>query len=1021
MWSSQSIAQPPAPEVAGPDGIMTARVHPRRAQSRHVTIATTGSSACRRRSSGCGRRRIAARRSCRYSLRVTPRDALHQLAAGPAEQLPRAADVSRARRASSRVEVDLVAEMAVYNPFDFFLEPHAEQYPVRLRAVAAAGAAAVSAHRTADARASRRTCATIPREPSTHDRLPGRASTSGCSSDITLPDPHGARRPDAGGDARRSRAAPAATRRGCWCSCCATCGLAARFVSGYLIQLRPDVKPLDGPAGPATDFTDLHAWCEVYLPGAGWIGLDPTSGLLAGEGHIPLACTPEPASGRAGHRRRGRVRGRVSTTRCRVPRIYESPRVTKPYTDEQWGAIDALGRSRRRRPARRRRPPDDGRRADVRVDRRSRRRRVEHRRRSGPTKRLLRRRAARAAARALRAARASCTSARASGIRASRCRAGRFGCYWRRDGEPIWTTTRADRRRARARRPRPRRTRSASSATWRRASASAPSTSSPAYEDVCYYLWRERRLPVNVDPLDSRLDDELERARLRRVFSQGLDTVVGYALPLARARGSRRALALGPLVPARRAAVPDPRRLADGLPPAARLAAVVRRRRSSVVRAARSVRAARAAPASRGAAPRPAARTPSSAAAAPAAAPIAAGPHQQGRTSVRPRPLAANRRAARCAPRSAPSRATACCTSSCRRSTTLEDYLELVAAVEATAAALEHAGAARGLRAADGSAACGTFSGHARPRRHRGERPPGVATGTSWSTTRRRSTRRRASRGSTTEKFMLDGRHTGTGGGNHFVLGGATAGRQPAPAPARSAAQPAGVLAQPSVAVVPVLRPVHRPDQPGAARRRSAQRQPLRAGDRLRPAAAVRRRYAAVAGRPPVPQPADRRHRQHAPRRVLHRQAVLARHAAGPPRAARAARLRDAAARAHEPRAAAAAAGAVARFWQAPYTARLARWGTELHDRFMLPHFVEQDFDDVAATSCARSGYPLDAAWFAPHFEFRFPLVRRRSRRAACTSSCARRSSRGTSSARRARPAARCATSIRRSSGCRCT
>ena len=109
-------------------------------------------------------------------------------------------------------------------------------------------------------------------------------------------------------------------------------GLAARFASGYLIQLKADVKALDGPSGTDHDFTDLHAWTEVYIPGAGWIGLDPTSGLFAGEGHIPVACSPQPSSASP-------ITGFSDECECAfehsmsIERVCEAPRVTKPYSD----------------------------------------------------------------------------------------------------------------------------------------------------------------------------------------------------------------------------------------------------------------------------------------------------------------------------------------------------------------------------------------------------------------------------------------------------------------------------------------------------------------------------------------------------------------------------------------------------------------------------------------------------------------------------------------------------------------
>ncbi len=307
-------------------------------------------------------------------------------------------------------------------------------------------------------------------------------------------------------------------------------GFAARFVSGYLIQLKPDVASLDGPSGSASDFTDLHAWCEVYLPGAGWIGLDPTSGLLAGEGHIPLSCTPEPASAAP-------VTGAVDDCEVefshvmRVQRIYESPRVTKPYTDGQWDQIVALGH----------RVDEDLQREDVRLTMGGEPTFVSTDDRDGaewtttalgPTKRLL-------AADLLWRLRRHYGEGGFVHFGQGKWYPGEqlprwaLGCFWRRDGEPAWRNAAlfADERHDYG-------YTAVDAERFLRTLAARLGVSDEhvqaGYEDLLYYLWRERQLPINVDVFDARLDDELERERLRRVFTRKLDAVVGYALPIVR-------------------------------------------------------------------------------------------------------------------------------------------------------------------------------------------------------------------------------------------------------------------------------------------------------------------------------------------------------------------------------------------------------------------------------------------------------------------------------------------------------
>ncbi|TAG70842.1 MAG: IMP dehydrogenase, partial [Burkholderiales bacterium] len=310
---------------------------------------------------------------------------------------------------------------------------------------------------------------------------------------------------------------------------CRHLGLAARFVSGYLIQLTPDVKSIDGPSGAEKDFTDLHAWCEVFLPGAGWIGLDPTSGLLAGEGHIPLACTPQPSSAAP-------IEGGLDPCEVefshsmKVTRIYEAPRVTKPYSDEQWKNVLTLGD----------RVDVDLEKHDVRLTMGGEPTFVASTDRDAPEWNIA----------ALGPTKREYGEAVLAQLfeRYGRGGALHFGqgkwypgeqlprwaltLFWRDDGIAIWKdSTRFARGKA------PTRYTVADAESFSRALCDALNieneTLVPGYEDTLHYLWRERKLPLNVNALDSRIDDEFERARLRNVFDTGLKAVVGYVLPLA--------------------------------------------------------------------------------------------------------------------------------------------------------------------------------------------------------------------------------------------------------------------------------------------------------------------------------------------------------------------------------------------------------------------------------------------------------------------------------------------------------
>ncbi len=877
------------------------------------------------------------------------------------------------------IEVDLVVEMAVFNPFDFFIEDYAEKCDFKYDDQLAeeikpflspkpAGKYLSEFLSKVDRRPRRTIDFIVELNQLVHHRVEYiiRLEPGVQTCEKTLQRGQGSCRDSAYLLVQAFR----------------HLGYAARFVSGYLIQLAPDVKSLDGPSGPEKDFTDLHAWAEVFLPGAGWVGLDPTSGLLTGEGHIPLAATPEPGSAAP-------VSGQLETCESKldfemsIVRIYESPRVTKPYTREQWGRINNLGY----------RVDADLAVGDVRLtlggeptfvsvdDMDGAEWSTEA---LGPTKRqfgstLLRR------LKRVFSSGAMLHYGQGKWYPGESLPRWAFGCYWRKDGVPIWENENLIAEETRNYGY----TENEAQTFIRLLAANLEVTTRfimPAYEDAFYYLWKERRLPINVDPLKSNLNDKEERARLSKVFEQGLNKIVGYVLPIQRlAAGDQPMWGTGPwfLRPETCYLIPGDSPIGYRLPldsipwASAGDYPYINEQDPTAPRKSLPPRKDKQQPFILGT---PGNRIPTWREQVLRAASEGIDvekkyeiPDEIRRIMEQSEVLPASQQSAWWITR------TGICVEPRKGklyvflppTRTLEDYLDVVQAVEDTAELLGMPVVLEG------------YTPPTDPRLNvlKVTPDPGVLEvnmhpSSSWSEMVNQTTilykEARECR-LTAEKFMMDGRHVGTGGGNHIVVGGATTADSPflrRPEVLRSLIN--YWHNHPSLSFLfsgLFIGPTSQAPRVDEARNDSVYELEIAFKEIEKHTGATPPWLLDRLLRNLLVDCTGNTHRAefsidklYSPDSSSGRLGLVEFRAFEMPPHSEMSLTQQLLLRA-----------LIAKFWNHPYKQNLVRWGTQLHDRFMLPHFVQDDFHDVI-NDLQGAGYEFEHDWFAPHIEFRFPL-----------------------------------------------